>query len=56
MVKDIFVYIKVYQNGKKAIKDPMNQDFWNKTFTNSKLTYTLVVDSYFFDEKSIDLQ
>ena len=47
-VKDIFVYIKMYQNGQKAIKDPMGQDIWTKTFTNNQLTYTLVVDSSFF--------
>ena len=47
-VKDIFVYIEFYQSGQKAIKNPMNQDFWIKTVSNSQLYYTLVVDSSFF--------
>ena len=47
-VKDIFVYIEIYQNGQKSIKNPMNQDLWDKTFVNNQLKYTLVVDSSFF--------
>lgn len=48
IVKDIFESVEIYKNGQKAIKDPMNQDFWEKTFTNNNLTYILVVDSSFF--------
>ena len=47
-VKDIFESIEIYQNNQKAIKNPMNQELWLKTFSNNQLTYTLIVDSSFF--------
>ncbi|MGI6291840.1 MAG: hypothetical protein ACOXZH_05415 [Bacteroidales bacterium] len=48
MVKDLFETIEIYKNGQKTMKNPMNQELWDKTFLNNQLTYTLVVDSSFF--------
>ena len=48
IVKGIFVYIEIYRNGQKSIKNPMEQYLWIKTLTDNQLTYTLVVDSSFF--------
>ena len=47
-IKGIFESIEIYQNAQKAIKDPMDQNLWLKTFSNNQLTYTLVVDASFF--------
>jgi len=48
-VKDIFESIEIYKNSEKSIKNPMNQELWDKLFSNNNLSYTLVVDSTFFN-------